>query len=186
LAALTNTEDLVGELLTMKNTEALILDLRNSYPTADYQGFLNMLCQNELIIRQSEVPVISATSGEVWHYQVSKAIPDASFSYTKPIIVLIDKTMISRPEDLAIALKSYPNVLFVGEQTQGTDGEASNIHLPGGGQTSFTGQIIKFGSGESFQGKGIIPDIEVKRTVNGVVGNKDEILEKALEILNSN
>jgi C-terminal processing protease CtpA/Prc len=66
--------------------------------------------------------------------------------------------MISRSEDIAIALKSLPNVTFVGGQTQGTDGEMTKIHLPGG-ETSFTGQIVKFGNGNDFQGIGIMPDI---------------------------
>lgn len=186
LAALTNTTHLENELIKIKDTKSLIIDLRNSYPTADYQKFLQMLCQSTVATRRSEVPVISAAQAKVWQYEVSTVSPVSSFSYEKPIIVLIDKTMISRPEDVAIALKSFPNVLFVGEQTQGTDGEVTKIHLPGAGETSFTGQIIKFGDGENFQRTGIIPDIKVQRTIDGVRNNKDEILEKAIEVLNKN
>lgn len=183
LAALPNASDLESELIKMKDTKSLILDLRNSYPTADYELFLQMLCQQTVATRRSEVPVISATDAQVWQHEISTISPVSSFSYKKPIAVLIDKTMISRPEDIAIALKSFPNVRFVGEQTQGTDGEMTKIYLPGGGETSFTGQIIKFGNGEKFQRTGIVPDITVQRTIDGVKKNKDEILEQAIEIL---
>ena len=183
LARLTNNNDLENELFKMKDTKSLILDLRNSYPTVDYQKFLQMLCQSEVSIRMSEVPVISASHTKAMQFETNMVNPVSSFSYNKPIVVLIDKTMISRPEDIAIALKSFPNVRFVGEQTQGTDGEMTKISLPGGGETSFTGQVVKFGNGDKFQSIGIVPNIKVQRTIDGVKNNKDEILEKAIEIL---
>ena len=186
LAALTNTSDLENELIKMKATKSLILDLRNSYPTADYQEFLQMLSPSEVVIRMSMVPVVSSKPAKVWQSDVNMVNPIHSFSYKKPIAVLIDKTMISRPEDISIALKSFPNVRFVGEQTQGTDGEMTKIYLPGGGETSFTGQIVKFGNGEKFQRIGIIPDIKVHRTIVGIKENKDEIFEKAIEVLKKN
>lgn len=110
-------------------------------------------------------------------------IPDPSFSYNKPVAVLIDKTMISRAEDIAICLKALSNVTFIGERTQGTDGEMTKIYLPGGGETSFTGQAILFGNGDKFQSEGIKPDIQVSKSVQGIKEGKDEILEKALEFL---
>lgn len=109
-------------------------------------------------------------------------IPDPSFSYNKQVAVLIDKTMISRAEDIAICLKALSNVTFIGEQTQGTDGEMTKISLPGGGETSFTGQAILFGNGDNFHSEGIKPDIQVSKSVQGIKEGKDEILEKALEI----
>lgn len=180
LAALTNASELESELVKMRDTQSMILDLRNAYPTADYQTFLQMLCQNPVVTRNSKVPIISAGHEKVWQHEVSTIRPVSSFTYDKPIVVLIDKSMISRPEDIAVALKAFPNVTFVGEQTQGTDGEMTKIHLPGGGETSFTGQVIAFGDGKSFQKTGILPDIKVERTIEGIKHGKDEILQKAI------
>lgn len=185
LTAFQDARELENTLVSMQNTRSLILDLRNSYPTDDFSRFLQMLCPATCTIRQSSVPVISATGEKVWQSEISVVNPDPSFSYNKPVIVLIDKTMISRPEDIAIALKAFPNVRFVGEQTQGADGEIAKIFLPGGGETTFTGQIINFGNGYRFQNTGITPDIEVKRSAEGIRSQKDEILEKAVEILMS-
>lgn len=188
LAFLTDAHQLEMELIKMQNTKALIIDLRRSYPTDDYNQFLQMLCSKKSKIRMDEVPIITANSKSKRQSQmsISEINPDTSFAYNKPIAVLIDKTMISRPEDIAIALKSFPNVFFVGEQTQGTDGEMTKISLPGGGDASFTGQVVKFGTGEKFQGIGILPDIKIHRTIDGVKKNKDEILEKAIDILDKN
>ncbi len=186
LAFLTDAHQLEIELIKMRDTKALIIDLRNSYPAYDFNKFLQLLCTRDSNVRIDEVPVITANNTDRKQIQTSicKITPDASFNYTKPVVVLIDKTMISRPEDIAIALKSFPDIIFIGEQTQGTDGEMTKIYLPGGGETSFTGQVVRFGNGADFQGIGIIPDIPVQRTVEGIRNNKDEILEKALEFLN--
>jgi len=183
LAALTNTPDLEYELRKMEHTKSLILDLRNSYPTADYERFLQMLSQEKVISRRSEVPVVNAQQQDIWQYETTEITPISSFTYDNTIAVLVDKTMISRPEDVAINLSAFPNVVFVGEQTQGTDGEVTKIHLPGGGETSFTGQIIRFGDGGAFQQKGIIPDIQVHQTMDGIKSARDEVLEKAVEYL---
>ncbi|MBI9053928.1 MAG: hypothetical protein JEY96_08940 [Bacteroidales bacterium] len=183
LALITEASELETKLLSMKNTEGLVIDLRNSYPTADYGKFLQMLCSEKINARIDEVPIVSAQNSNIKQIEITEIVPDTSFSYNKPIVVLIDKTMISRPEDIAIALKALPNTIFVGEQTQGTDGEIAKIHLPGGGETSFTGQRIQFGNGDVFQGIGIIPDVVVSRTAEGVKRNEDEILTKGLEVL---
>jgi len=185
LAFLTDAHQLETELIKMQNTKALIIDLRQSYPTDDYNRFLQMLCTKKSRIRIDEVPVIYANSKDKRQTQISnyEINPNSSFTYNKPIAVLIDKTMISRPEDIAIALRAFHHIVFVGEQTQGTDGEMTKIYLPGGGETSFTGQKIKFGNSEDFQGIGIIPDSNVTRTIKGAIDGKDEILEEAIRIL---
>lgn len=178
-----DTPALKNELNKMRNTRGLIIDLRNSYPTDDFSEFLSMLCPYAVTTRIAEVPIVSAGKEEVIAISKNNCLPHPDFVYKEKIAVLIDKTMVSRPEDIAIALSSFPHVVFIGEQTQGTDGEISKIHLPGNGEIAFTGQRIKFGNGKDFQGTGILPDIPVKKTVQGVKNNRDEILECALEYM---
>jgi len=185
LAALTDSYKLENELIKMQNTKGLVIDLRNGYPTNDYSHFIELLTNKTIKGRISETPIICANkyNNQVFELTKNEYQPDSTFIYTNPIAVLIDKSMVSRPEDIAIALKEIENIFFVGEQTQGTDGEMSKISLPGGGETSFTGEIIKFANGDKFQGNGIIPDFKVEKTVNGVKKGKDEILEAALKII---
>lgn len=178
-----NARALKGLLERMRNTQGLIIDLRNSYPYYDFYDFLRMLCLEPVTTRIAEVPIVTAGKEEIISLQKNRCTPDPDFTYKGKIAVLIDKTVMSRPEDIAIALSSFPNVIFIGEQTQGTDGEISKIHLPGNGEISFTGQRIKFGNGKDFQGIGILPDLPVKKTIEGIKNNRDEILECALEYL---
>lgn len=182
LASYSESNKLESDLRNMGNTSSLIIDLRNSYPISDYEGFLSMLFNTKSVVRLDQTPVLSADGiKRQTHIAESVISPDPSFSYQKPIAVLIDKTMISRPEDIAICLKTLPNVTFVGEQTQGTDGEMTKVFLPGGGETSFTEQVVKFADGGDFQGVGIIPTIKVDRTMEGVKESRDEILETAIQ-----
>lgn len=176
-------KDIKAELKKMQNTKGLIIDLRNSYPTYDFDEFLSMLCPYPVTTRIAEVPIVTASDEEIICIQRNHCSPDPNFTYKGKIAVLIDKTMISRPEDIAIALAAFPNVVFIGEQTQGTDGETSKIHMPGNGEIAFTGQRIKFGNGKDFYGTGISPDIVVKNTIDGVKSNRDEILECALKYM---
>ncbi len=185
MAIATDAKELENKLIEMQNTNGLIIDLRNSYPTSDYHHFLQMLYQKQTRLRIDEVPIITANHKNKRQAEETEYIiePDTSYTYNKPIAVLIDKSIISRPEDYAISLKPLPNVTFIGEQTQGTDGEMTKVHLPGGGETSFTGQLIKFGNGDNFQSIGIMPDIKVERTIEGIKSNRDEILEMAIKKL---
>lgn len=185
LSALTNSYELETKLLEIVNTEGLIIDLRRGYPTDDYSHFLEMLSNKPFQGRIDETPIVYANKNNSNTLQITKNEyqPDTSFIYKNPIAVLIDKSMISRPEDIAIELKEIENVFFVGEQTQGTDGEMTKISLPGGGETSFTGQVIKFANGDRFQGIGIIPDYKVEKTIEGIKKQKDEILDEALKIM---
>ncbi len=177
--------DIQAELKKMYATRGLIIDLRSSYPTYDFDKFLRMLCLQPVVTRISEVPVVSAGGDEGICVQKNRCSPEPGFTYKGKIAVLIDKTMVSRPEDIAIALSAFPQVIFIGEQTQGTDGEVAKIHLPGNGEISFTGQRIKFGNGKDFQRIGILPDIPVEKTIRGAKQCRDEILERAFSYMGS-
>lgn len=45
-------------------------------------------------------------------------------------------------------------------------------------------QSVYYPDGRETQRIGIVPDIEVKRTIKGVIEGRDELLEKAIEIIN--
>jgi len=55
--------------------------------------------------------------------------------------------------------------------------------LPGSLKTLISGIGINYPNGEETQRVGIVPDIEVKPTIKGIREGKDELLEKAIEII---
>ena len=55
--------------------------------------------------------------------------------------------------------------------------------VPGNIWIGFTGQAVKHADGRQLQRVGIIPDVHVFSTIAGIKAGRDEVLEKAIELL---
>jgi C-terminal processing protease CtpA/Prc len=82
-----------------------------------------------------------------------------------------------------MAFQSSPNVKVIGSTTAGADGNVSQIILPGGISTMFSGIGVLYPDGTQTQRKGVKIDIEVKPTVKGIKAGIDEPLEKAKALI---
>ena len=98
-------------------------------------------------------------------------------------MVLINEKTFGGSEDICIYLKNANRVTFVGGTTAGCNGNRTWLSLPGGGRLWFTGMRVKFGDGSRFQNIGILPDVPVAPTVEGIRAGRDEVLEKGIEVL---
>jgi C-terminal processing protease CtpA/Prc len=63
------------------------------------------------------------------------------------------------------------------------DGNISQIDLPGGLTTFISGNGVYYPNSRETQRTGIVPDIKVKPTIKGIREDRDELLEKAVEIM---
>ncbi len=85
-----------------------------------------------------------------------------------------------------MAFRTAPKAVVIGSTTAGADGNVSLIRLPGGISTYISGIGVYYPDGKETQRIGIVPDIEVKPTILGISNGRDELLEKAIEIINEN
>jgi C-terminal processing protease CtpA/Prc len=85
-----------------------------------------------------------------------------------------------------MAYRTAPNATVIGSTTAGADGNVSSIRLPGGISTMISGIGVYYPDGRETQRIGIVPDIEVKPTIEGIKNGKDEVLEKAIEFIRKN
>ncbi len=83
-----------------------------------------------------------------------------------------------------MAFRAGENTTIVGSTTAGADGNVSTILLPGGLRTMISGIGIYYPDGKETQRIGIVPDVKIEPTINGIKNGKDEVLEKATEIIN--
>ena len=83
-----------------------------------------------------------------------------------------------------MAYRVNPNTTVIGSTTAGADGNVSQFYLPGGISTAISGIGVYYPDGKETQRIGIIPDIELKPTVLGIKSGKDELIEKAIELIN--
>ena len=104
--------------------------------------------------------------------------------YKGKVVLLFDETSQSHAEFTIMALQTAPDVLSVGSQTAGADGNVSSIILPGNYKTFMTGMGVYYPDGRETQRIGMIPDFEVKPTIAGIKAGKDEVLQKAIELIN--
>jgi hypothetical protein len=105
--------------------------------------------------------------------------------YRGKVAVLINELTLSQAEFTTMALRVAPNVTVIGSTTAGADGNISFITLPGNVHTSISGIGIYYPDGTETQRVGIIPDLFLKPTIEGIRGGRDELLEKAIEIINT-
>lgn len=116
--------------------------------------------------------------------KIGKKNPDY---YKGRIIILVNEKTQSNAEFTAMGFRLAKNAMVIGSQTAGADGNVIPMfNLPGGISTVFTGLGVYYPDGEETQRIGIVPDIEIKPTIKGIREGRDEILEKALELISNN
>lgn len=104
--------------------------------------------------------------------------------YKGKVVILVNENTQSSGEFHAMAFRIAPSATVIGSTTAGADGNVSGFYLPGGIYTMFSGISILYPDGRETQRIGIVPDIEVKPTVAGIKQGRDELVEKAIEIIN--
>lgn len=183
----TDVNELYKAFKRMKNTQALILDLRhgrheslNLDILADYFSTENKrFMYYEYISKDIPGRFIESNSPFFFVGKKQKA------KYKGKLIFLINESLQSAAETFVAAMKTFPNVTLVGSPTSGTNGEATLVTLPGGFNFRMTSAMIHYPDGSPSVGDGIQPDILVKPTIEGIKNRKDEVLEKAIEFAKS-
>lgn len=101
--------------------------------------------------------------------------------YTMPVHILIDEGTFSSAENFAASFKSCNRGKLIGRKTAGSTGEPKMFLLPGGGKALVCTKKKVLPDGTEFVGYGLLPDIEVKKTIDEIRNNRDLILEKAIQ-----
>lgn len=109
--------------------------------------------------------------------------PAAATRYSGPLVILTGPNTMSTAEDFIVPLDFSGRALILGEPTAGTTGNPVNVGLPGGAILRVCSLWSTYPDGREFVGRGIDPDVVVHPTVAGLRANRDEVLEKAVEVL---
>lgn len=167
----------------IKNTKGLIIDNRN-YPSEDaYSELCNyLLPQNTPFAKFS---IGSVKYPGLFTFIENRFVGKKNEDYYKgKVIILENEITQSASEFSAMAYRTHPNAIIIGSTTAGADGNTSDIYLPGGIYSWFTGIGVFYPDGKETQRVGIIPDIELRPTIEGIRFGQDELLLKAVELIN--
>lgn len=104
--------------------------------------------------------------------------------YKGKVVILINEITQSSAEFHAMAYRVHPNAVVIGSTTAGADGNVSQFQLPGDFITMITGIGVYYPDGKETQQIGIVPDIELRPTIRGIKEGRDELMEKAIEVIN--
>lgn len=177
--------DLLPEVFEkIKNTKGLVIDFR-SYPS-DFVVFkMGKLLKPESSDFVKFTNTSNSQPGLFIFTPSLKTQGTGKKSYAGKIAILINETTQSSAEYHTMAFRTAPNSKVFGSTTAGADGNVSDIKLPGNISTMISGIGIYYPDGKETQRIGIVPDVEVKPTIDGIKNNKDEVLEKATKWINN-
>jgi C-terminal processing protease CtpA/Prc len=167
-----------------ENTKGIIIDMR-TYPS-DFMPFTF-----GAYIKPKASPFVKFTNGDVNYPGIFRYTPLLSNGeansefYRGPIVELVNSVTQSQAEYTTMAFQTSPDLTVIGSITAGADGNISPIYLPGGIYTFISGIGIFYPDGRQTQRKGIKIDVSFSPTIEGIIQGKDELLDKAIEIINS-
>jgi C-terminal processing protease CtpA/Prc len=172
----------LNDMEVFSEKDGLILDLRNTSLTSGYTPLYNT---------SVSTPVVSAARPRTGDRRLSRysAREVPPFLRDMPMAVLIDHTTRGRAEQLARELSRLERVFLVGGLTSGMPPRRAVINLPGGARILFPGQVSHSSIDKESSTKGyngfppVYPDIPVERTMKSVREVRDEMFDKAREML---
>jgi C-terminal processing protease CtpA/Prc len=162
--------------------EALVIDIRN-YPSE----FVVFALGQHLV--DGPTPFATFTVGDLanpgafgWVAE-PVSIEPASPRFDGRIAILVDEKSMSQSEYTAMAFRSAPGAVVVGGTTAGADGNVSTLPLPGRVKGMMTGIGVFWPDRRPTQRIGVVPDLAVAPTIEGIRAGRDEVLEAAVRHL---
>ena len=170
--------DIPGYMERAAHTKGLIIDIRN-YPS-DFVPFAlgQYFIDRPTKFARFTIGDLGNPGGFKWGPELTLT-PQAS-PYAGKVMILVDEISQSQSEYTAMALRASSRAKVVGSTTAGADGNVSPIPLPGGLRSMISGIGVFYPDKRPTQGIGIIPDIEVRPTIEGLRAKRDEVLDVAI------
>ncbi|HYG61285.1 MAG TPA: S41 family peptidase [Thermoanaerobaculia bacterium] len=167
----------------LATAKGVIFDVRG-YPSVTTHATLAHLTGEEMTSAQWHVPLVTRPDREGMGFAVSNwAVKPAQPRFQGKVAFLTDGRAISYAETYMGIVEHYKLGEIVGGPTAGTNGNINPFRLPGGYTINWTGMKVLKHDGSRHHGVGIQPTVPVSRTIRGVAEGRDEVLEKAIEIV---
>ena len=170
---------------TFADTDGLIIDLRQ-YPCGSIVFDLA-----EYIVEESQpffilsfpaqsIPGVFIDQSTVYSGGITSPY---AFFYDRPVVILMNRSTMSRAETAVMSLRNGKNVTVMGSNSIGGNGDVTFLPLPGGIQMMFTGLGVYTPQGGQTHRIGLSPDIHVEPTAAGLREGRDELMEAAIAFL---
>lgn len=177
------SDQLRSNLETLTSARGIIFDMRGYPAGAAYEAIRHLIDRN-VASAQWHVPVITRPGRAGWRWDQSAwDMPPKAPHWDKPVAFLTSSAAISYAESIMGIVEHYKLGDIVGSTTAGTNGNVNPFVLPGGAIVGWTGMKVLKHDGSTHHGVGILPTVPVVPTPAGVAAGRDEVLEKAIEVI---
>ncbi len=174
-------EEVPDVMETLKDTKSIIFDIRN-YPKGTLYSIAYYINSAEREFYKVISPDLNYPGKFIWRNGTICGY-NGDLKYKGRVLLLVNEKAQSHAEFTIMCLQTGDHVTTIGSQTSGADGNASLIEMAGGEKTKITGIGIFYPDKTETQRKGIKIDLIVKPTIKGIIEGKDEVLEKAIELV---
>jgi carboxyl-terminal processing protease len=158
-------------------TDAIIFDLRR-YPRGSINSIAKYLYPEEVEI--AKMQRIGSYYPGTYKWMTDFMGGGMPETYDGEVIILFNEATLSQGEMTCMGFEPYPELIKIGSQTAGADGNVAIVYLPGRIRTIFTGLGVYYPDYTQTQRIGIVPDYEVHRTIAGIRAGIDELMAFAL------
>ncbi len=178
----TNFFELNRVLSHFDSADGLIIDLRHNGGgdfTYAFSEIGRLTGEERLVFRSKTKNGKRKDDYTQWHDWYIH--PEGAY-YDKPLVLLTDRYTGSAAERATMAFKTLPNLVQVGDTTNGGHSTMIGKELINGWYFTVSTQIIEFMDGKSYEGIGMIPDIVVENSQEEMDAGQDKTLETALSL----
>jgi len=176
--------DAAADIQAAARTKGLIIDLRN-YPS-DFPIF----ALGQLLVSErtpfAQFTFADITNPGVFHWAPPVMLVPQQPHYNGKVVILVDEITQSSAEYHSMAFRSVPGAIVIGSTTAGADGDVSTVLLPGNLNSYISGLGVFYPNHTPTQRVGIVPDIVLAPTIEGIRAGRDELLEEAIRQITGN
>jgi C-terminal processing protease CtpA/Prc len=175
-----------GMFEKLKDTRALILDMRGYPHETAWEIAPRLNTRGAVYGALFRRPLVSALESDRSRTGVdfSQPLPKGEEpKYTGRTVMLIDERTVSQAEHSGLFLEAANGTKFIGSQTAGANGDVTYFALPGIASVRFSGHDVRHADGRQLQRIGLVPDIPVAPTIQGIREGRDEVLDRAVRYL---
>ena len=178
-----DADALAAAMPSLAEARGIVIDLRG-YPGEAGTQLLSHFADEPLRSAGWNTPIVTLPDGEGWDWsQTSWTLPPTEPHLDAHVAFMTDGRAISYAETVMGIVEAYGLGEIVGATTAGTNGNINPFELPGGYTVIWTGMKVLKHDGSQHHGVGIAPTVPIEPTAKGIAEGRDEVLEKAVEVL---
>jgi len=179
-----SNEDVRVALPSLAKAKGIVFDMRGYPRRVNTAAMLALLTDSTIRSARFEVPVVTQPDHAGLQFlDGGWRIDPRQPRLRAKVAFLTGGGAISYAESTMGVVEENHLGPIVGETTAGTNGNVNPFTLPGGYTVRWTGMRVTKRDGSPHHGVGIRPTVPVAPTLRGVKEGRDEVLERALQIV---